>query len=526
MIGPIRKHILIQMVRLLIGNITDMFKRIGLLFYIFSLLIRIPILKMVRLFFSYFQIGIIPMYKNKVIGSVRTIGSMLFIIGITSCITAEVKQSAKPNIILIMADDIGIEGIGCYGGTSYKTPHLDNLAEKGLRFTHAYSQPLCTPTRIELMTGKDNHRNWLYFGVLDPKERTIGHLMNKAGYRTCIAGKWQLYSYDPPDFPGAEKRRGKGMHPKDAGFEAYSLFHSLHTEDKGSRYANPTYLRNGELFEDVDGAYGEDLTLNFIGDFMEKHKNEPVFVYYPMALPHWPVVPTPNSDDWVNPDLRLQPNRKYFPDMVEYMDELVGRLVNKVKELGLEKNTIILFYADNGTDQKITSFMSELVVPGGKGLTTQTGIRVPLIAYWPGTIKPGTSDNLVDASDFLPTLAELSGTSIEQEWFTDGVSFAPALFNQGNNQRDHAFFWYDPRPGIDKAQFSRHIFALDHNFKLFDDGRLFDIGGLIPIETELDTTQLSPGAEIARDKLRKVISNMMKEPLSQAAKADPLEYAK
>ena len=135
----------------------------------------------------------------------------------------------KPNIILIMADDVGIEGLGCYGGVSYKTPNLDKMAANGVRFTHAYSQPLCTPTRVQLMTGKYNHRNWTSFGILDPNEKTFGHAMSAAGYATAIIGKWQLQSYDPPDLPGAAKRRGTGMHPKNAGFDAYALFHALHT---------------------------------------------------------------------------------------------------------------------------------------------------------------------------------------------------------------------------------------------------------------------------------------------------------
>ena len=195
--------------------------------------------------------------------------AFLLIFILMMCSRPGTRQNRLPNIILIMADDIGIEGLGCYGGTSYHTPNLDSLARNGLRFTHAYSQPLCTPTRIQLMTGKYNHRNWLYFGVMDPTENTIGHLMSKAGYRTCIAGKWQLYSYDPPGFPGAEERRGTGMHPQDAGFDEYSLFHALHTEDKGSRYADPTFLQNGELFKEVKGAYGEDLSIEFIEDFIK-----------------------------------------------------------------------------------------------------------------------------------------------------------------------------------------------------------------------------------------------------------------
>ncbi len=146
-----------------------------------------------------------------------------------------------------MADDVGIEGFGCYGGTSYKTPHIDALAAGGLRFTHAYSQPLCTPTRVQIMTGKYNHRNWMYFGILDPNERTFGHRMQEAGFKTCISGKWQLQSYDPPDFPNAQCCRGKGMKVTEAGFDEHCLFHSRHTEDKSSRYADPTVFCNGKL---------------------------------------------------------------------------------------------------------------------------------------------------------------------------------------------------------------------------------------------------------------------------------------
>ena len=192
----------------------------------------------------------------------------------------------QPNVLLIMADDVGIEGFGCYGGSSYETPHIDKLAEGGLRFTHAYSQPLCTPTRVQIMTGRYNHRNWSYFGILDPAEKTFGHLMKDAGYKTCISGKWQLQSYDPPDFPNAERRRGKGMRATQAGFDEHCLFHSWHTEDKGSRYAGPTYYKNGKLITEGKDKYGPDVSVDFILDFMKRNREEPMFVYYPMALPH------------------------------------------------------------------------------------------------------------------------------------------------------------------------------------------------------------------------------------------------
>lgn len=433
--------------------------------------------------------------------------------------TLHAGEKRPPNIVLILADDIGIEGVGSYGSESYKTPHLDQMADDGMRFTHAYSQPLCTPTRLEIMTGRDNHRNWSYFGILNPEERTFGHLMKVAGYRTCISGKWQLQSYDPPDFPNAEMRRGTGMQVKNAGFEEYSLFHSWHTEDKGFRYGNPTIYQNGELLENLKGQYGPDINLQFILDFMEKHREEPMFVYYPMELPHWPMVPTPLSKDWAKPELRNEPDPKYFPDMVEYMDLLIGGLLSGIKNLGLDDDTLVLFYSDNGTDQRIHSKFRGQSIRGGKATPLQTGVRVPLIARWPGKIKPHQlNNNLVEASDFLPTLAKLGQVDIPKSWQHDGISFANQLLGKKSNPRDYCFFWYDPRPGWDKSRFDRHIFALDQNYKLFSDGRFFDIQGTGMREVELDVKSLSNQGLLARKKLQMAILEMMKGPISEGAK--------
>ncbi len=428
------------------------------------------------------------------------------------------QAEERPNILLIMADDLGIEGLGCYGGDSYPTPRLDQLAEEGMRFTHGYSQPLCTPTRVQIMTGKYNHRNWLYFGILDPSERTFGHLMSDAGYRTAIAGKWQLQSYDPPDFPGSEKRRGTGMKVNEAGFDEYQLFHSWHTEDKGSRYGHPSYDRNGEIHKDLVDQYGPDASVDFILDFYRRHQDEPSFVYYPMALPHWPVNPTPDSADWSDPKKRLAEDDKYFADMVTYMDKLVGRLVDGLQELGLREKTLVIFYSDNGTDKKVTSQFRGQPVKGGKNSVLQTGIRVPLIISQPGTVKPAVVSDLVDASDFLPTFAELAGIDIPSDWHCDGISFAPVLSGQ-KGTRDTAFFWYDPRPGWDKEQFRRHIFALDHNYKRFSDGRFFAIDGDGFKEQPLDSKSLTGEAEKAYQRLGKVIDTTMSTgPISAAAK--------
>lgn len=423
----------------------------------------------------------------------------------------------RPNILLIMADDLGIEGLSCYGSESYKTPNLDRLAAGGIRFSHAYSQPLCTPTRVQIMTGKYNHRNWLYFGTLDPKERTFGHLMQDAGYATAIAGKWQLHSYDPPDFPGADRRRGTGMKVADAGFDEWSLFHAWDTEDKGSRYGNPSFDRNGKLEGPLEGKYGPDTSVEFLLDFMTRSREKPFFAYFAMALPHWPVNPTPDSEEWKDPAKRLDQSDHYFPDMVHYMDKLVGRLADGLSESGLAEETLILFYSDNGTDAKVTSQFRGNAVKGGKASPLQTGIRVPLVAYWPKSIKPGqVRDDLIDASDFFPTLAELAGTKMQEAESIDGLSFASSLKGGGAGARKSAFFWYDPRPGWDKERFRRHVFALNHDYKLFSDGRFFQISGDGLREDPLEG-DLSPAQVSARDELQAVIDETLSGPMSEHA---------
>ena len=410
-------------------------------------------------------------------------------------------QTRKPNVLLILADDLGYECLGCYGGGSYKTPNLDRLAARGVRFNHAYAQPLCTPTRVQLMTGLYNNRNWKAFGIMDPKEVTFGHRMRQAGYRTAMAGKWQMYSYNPPDYE--PEWRSKGMLAEQAGFEDYNVWHALHTEDKGSRYGDPTYMRNGKLFRNMRDEYGDDVWSAYLSEFMERHRSEPTFAYYSMALTHDPFVPTPRSADWATQN-RLKNDKAYFKDMVEYMDEIVGRMQSRLERSGLADNTLVLFYADNGTHQSITSTLNGKPFKGGKGLTTDAGTRVPLLAWGAGVKGGRVVDDLVDSTDFLPTMLEAAGQHAPK---LDGVSFLPQLRGDKVKGRDHIFCWHDPRPGHDKKQFSLQIFARDQRWKLYSDGRLFDVPAdpleLRPINVE------TAESKVARRKLDAAIRRYM-----------------
>lgn len=414
------------------------------------------------------------------------------------------QQSRRPNILLVLADDLGYECLGSNGGTSYRTPNLDRMAVDGVRFTNCYAQPLCTPTRVQLMTGLYNNRNWKGFGIMDPKTTTFGHRMASAGYRTVIAGKWQFWSYNPPDYqPG---QRGKGQLIKDAGFESYSVWHAGHTEDKGSRYGDPTYEENAKLFKSVKDEYGDDHWSQHLLSFFDSHRQEPVFAYFPMALTHDPFNPTPKSDAWKTQ--RLKNDRAYFKDMVEYMDDIMGRMLAGLDKQGSLENTIVLFLGDNGTPLGITSQMGDRVVRGGKGLPTDGGTHVPLLGYWRGTSPKGrVCDDLIDTTDFLPTMLDAARVNPPKSLALDGRSFLPQIKGEKGNPRDWIYSWHDPRPGWDKDQFKLEEWVRNKRFKLYRDGRLFDIS-LDPLEEHPLMPEADQDSTEARRALQPVLDRM------------------
>ena len=410
-------------------------------------------------------------------------------------------QTQQPNVLMILADDLGFECLGCYGGTSYRTPNLDKLAAGGVRFNQAYAQPLCIPTRLQLMTGLYNNRNWKAFGIMDPQTVTFGHRMKKAGYRTVMAGKWQFYSYNPVDYE--PEWRGKGMLAENAGFEEYNVWHARHTEDKGSRYGDPTYMKNGKLYKDVRDEYGDDVWSDEIGNFFEKHKSEPVFAYYPMALTHGPFNPTPRGTDWPTAK-RLKNDKAYFKDMVEYLDEIIGRMQTRLERSGLAERTLVLFFGDNGTDQAITSMWNGKPYQGGKGLTTDAGTRVPLLAWGAGVKGGRVLDDLVDSTDFLPTMLDAAGAP-SRDAKLDGVSFLPQLQGRKGHPREYIYCWHDPRPGWDKKQFTLRIFARDQRWKLYSDGQLFDVPADRLEQRPIAAVSDTPESKNARRKLQAVL---------------------
>jgi arylsulfatase A-like enzyme len=428
----------------------------------------------------------------------------------------------RPNIVLIMSDDLGYEAIGANGGTSYATPVLDSMAGAGIRFENAHVQPLCTPTRVQLMTGKYNFRNYIGFGLIAPDEVTFGHLFSSAGYKTCIAGKWQLHSYNPPDeMPEA---RSTGQKIEDAGFDEFCVWHPHHTEEKGSRYKSPIVYENGEFLENMEGKYGEDVFADYIIDFMERNRDDPFFVYFPMALTHRPLEPTPDSpefDDFVPPSNETLGARtwakledwndeaRYYKDMVEYHDKVIGRVNAKLEQLGIAEDTLVIYVGDNGSPVEVCSIIhSHTEVCGGKGLTVDRGTHVPLICSWPGTIPPGAvTTDLIDASDFLPTILEAAEITPPDDYFIDGRSFLPQLKGETGNPRDWIFFHFEPMSGR-VHRYAR--FIRDHRWKLYDDGRLFDLNADPEEEAAFDPADDDGERSETRSRLAPVFEQMIK----------------
>jgi arylsulfatase A len=401
-------------------------------------------------------------------------------------LTILAAADSRPNVILIMADDFGYECVGANGGESYQTPNLDRLAASGMRFEQCHVQPLCTPTRVQLMTGLYNVRNYVNFGTLPRTEITFAHLLKKRGYATGICGKWQL---------GREVDS-----PQHFGFDESLLWQ--HTR-RPPRYANAGLELNGVEKKSPPGGYGPKLVNDFALEFVTKHKDAPFFLYYPMMLTHDPFQPTPDSPDWeptTESEKELE-DVKHFADMTKYMDKMIGLLDAKLAELGIRDNTLLVFIGDNGTLGSITSKFKGTNVKGGKGRTTLRGHHVPMIVSWPAVIKPGCVNNdLISSVDFLPTICAASGSEIPAN--VDGVSFLPQLGGEQGTPRDWLYHWYSPRQSADLTV---REFAFDHRFKLYRTGQLFDLTTDVDETKPIATTTLDVESAAAAKKLQVVL---------------------
>ena len=352
--------------------------------------------------------------------------------------------SDKPNIVLVFADDLGIEALNAYGGHGVNTPHLDKLAKEGMLFTHCFANPACTPSRAELLTGtypgfigfQHVLAKWEDKHYLDPKKfNSFANQLKQAGYATAVAGKWNISWLERNDTVKA------------FGFDEHCLWQMFDRDGvKRSRFYQPYFRINGKIEEEsIADRFGPDVLADFMVDFMKRKKDGPFLIYYPALLVHTPYIRVPGGPKTnALPDHQQKGGTGCFPEMVEYLDKNVGRLVNAVDELGIRDNTLVIFCADNGTHRPVTSVWGEnrTKIRGGKMSMTDRGSRVPLVVSWPGKIKPGTKcDDFVELADFLPTFQDIASAPKPLQR-VHGQSFLPQLLGKEGPSKEWVHIEY------------------------------------------------------------------------------------
>ena len=384
----------------------------------------------------------------------------------SGCIAAEAEKKAQkqPNIIYILADDLGYRELGCYGQTKIKTPNIDKIAAEGVKFTQHYSgQAVCAPSRCVLLTGKHTGHSY----VRDNRERkpegqiplpagtfNIASMLKTKGYATACVGKWGL------GFPGSVGD------PNNQGFD---LFYGYNCQRQAHSFY-PEYLWKNDKKVQLPGNkpynggphYSADLMTTEALQFIRESKDKPFFLYYASPIPHVSLEVTQDMVDmykgkWDEEEKPYDGKKGYiahknprscYAGMISHLDRDVGRIINLLKELDLEDDTLIIFTSDNGAtfcggvDYKFFKSVGEL--RGLKGSLWEGGIRVPLVAKWPGKIRPGTtSDHISAFQDMLPTFAEITTADIPKD--IDGKSMLAALTGKEQQEHEHLYWEFPAR---------------------------------------------------------------------------------
>ena len=383
---------------------------------------------------------------------------------------AEVDGKRPPNIVFIMADDLGFGDLGCYGQTKIRTPSVDKLAAEGLRFTQHYSgSAVCAPSRCVLMTGKHGgHAHIRNNSEVKPEGQrpipdsalTIAEILKQRGYATGAMGKWGL------GYPGSEG---------DPNRQGFDLFFGYNCQREAHNFY-PTFLRRNDQVVPLEGNtrgltgkhFSHDLIEQEALQFVRQNKDRPFFLYLPFTIPHLALqVPEDSLSEYLGKweDPPYTGGRGYLPHphpraayaaMITRMDRSVGRVMSLVQELGLDENTIVFFTSDNGpaydklggTDTEF--FQSCGSLRGRKGSLYEGGIRAPLVVRWPGKIAAGRTSDLVSAFyDHLPTLCEIAGAEMPAD--IDGLSLLPTLLDRGEQPRHEFLYWEFPAYGGQQA---------------------------------------------------------------------------
>ncbi|MBA19329.1 MAG: arylsulfatase A [Verrucomicrobiales bacterium] len=417
------------------------------------------------------------------------------------------QNTFKYNVILIMADDSAADNYGCYGSTYFKTPILDSLAKTGAKFNHCYSEPVCTPSRVKIMTGRSGIRNYVQFGTLDKDEITFGNIMKKSGYSTAVAGKWQLHNGN------------RGTLAPACGFDTYCLWNYPGTGS--SRYWSPSIMQDGQLLQTTSKDYGPDIFSDFIVEFIEQNKTKPFFAYYPMALVHSPFPKTPDN---VSPGEKTAKGKgmslSNFKDMTLYADKIIGKIVSCLEKNDLREKTVIIFTTDNGTHRNLTYPYKGESRKGEKAYPTDGGTHVPLIINCPGTVPQGIICNdLVDFSDFLPTITEITRANLPNIQL-DGQSFWPQCLGNKGNPRKWIFQYYYPKyspaaklngQGINGMEI---IWAQNQFYKLYQNGKLYST------KDRHEQHHIKAGENNHADRIRELLQTAIDSMPKKAVKLD------
>jgi arylsulfatase A len=385
----------------------------------------------------------------------------------------------KPNIIFILADDLGIGNVSCYGADNYKTPRIDTLAREGVRFTHAYTAPLCGPSRALILTGRYAFRtgavNQDMTGLMKPSVETMmPKILKPEGYVTAMIGKWGQLPLAPADFD----------------FDYYMTFTGSgiywNTQEKGKMYTV-----NGKKVPLRDKEYLPDVMHTHVVDFVTKHRDKPFYVYYSLSHVHAEILPTPDSA----PD-----SKDYYADNIAYMDKLVGKLIDELERQKLRENTLIIFFGDNGTGAKYAdqSTIGGRRLSGQKGSMLECGALVPMIVNWPGTTPAGKiNEDMIDSTDFLPTFAELAGAKVPGNKVIDGRTILPQLRGEKGKSRDWIFI-----------ELGNQWYVREARWKLNRSGQLFDMSNAPFEEKLIPAKSKDPEAVAARKRLQAVLDKL------------------
>ena len=436
----------------------------------------------------------------------------LSIAGSSLTATAALADVDKPNILFIMVDDLGKDWVSCYGADGIQTPNIDRLAEGGMRFTKAWSMPQCTPTRVSLLTGQYpwrtgwvNHWDVPRWGVgyFDwERHTTFARLLKAAGYVTAVAGKWQINDFRIE--PSALQKHGFDDWCMWTGYEAQN-------PPSAKRYWDP-YIHTKDGSKTWAGQFGPDIYCQFLIDFMERHRDQPMMLYYPMALTHGPLVHTP-----AEPEARGKLDKHRA--MVRYVDHLVGRIVATLDELGIRKRTILIFTTDNGTARGVLGTVAGQKPRGGKATKFEGGVCEPFIVNCPGLVPAGVvTDALTDFTDLLPTFVELAGARLPEGVEIDGKSLAPLILGKTTDSPrewimslGHGAARLDAKGVRGVDDFATRVIR-DQRFKAWVDAdrqitQLYDLQA-DPLEQQNLVEEKSPEVAKALQKFQAVVDSM------------------